>query len=200
MNPYEAPKAKLEEVLPAGTLWRDGNLVRMARDSALPERCVVCNEAAAQRVARTVYWSSAAWRSFSALAPFAMVLAGVALDQPILAALFWPMLLVLLVIHFIIRKKLKLELPVCERHRRHRNILRALSVAALLGTGLILVNLGADLWPLLVAAVALIIALALVQSYIGVQAVSLRRLDAQHAWLGGTGKAFRQALPELPGA
>ena len=172
----------------------------MDRDSALPERCVVCNEAAPQRVGRTVYWSSAAWRSFSALAPFAMVFAGVALEQPILAALFWPVLLVLLVIHFIIRKKLKLELPVCERHRRHRNILRAFSVAALVGTGLILMNLGADLWPLLVAAVALIIVLALVQSYIGVQAVSLRRLDAHYAWLGGTGRAFRQALPELPEA
>jgi hypothetical protein len=32
-----------------------------------------------------------------------------------------------------------------------------------------------------------------------VQAVSLNRLGDEDAWLGGTGKAFREALPELPG-
>jgi len=176
--------------------------VRMDRDSALPERCVVCNQPSAGRVARTLYWSSSAWRSFSALAPFAMVFAGVVLDQPIVVALFWPVLLVLLVVHFIIRKKLKLELAVCARHRRHRDILRGLSIAALVGIAALFMNLSPDngTIALLVLAVVAIIALALVQSYVGVQAVSLRRLDTRHAWLGGTGRTFREALPEFPDA
>ena len=101
--------------------------------------------------------------------------------------------------HYFVRKKLALDLAACERHRRLRNILRALSIAALAGVVVIFFNLTAELWTLLLAAAALLIVLAVVQGFVGVQAVSLKKLDTEYAWLGGTGKSFREALPELPG-
>lgn len=201
MNPYAAPKAQLEEVLPPGTLWREGGLVRMDREGGLPDRCVVCNEQSGERVARTLYWSPAAWRNSSALAPFAMLGAGIAFDLPLLAALFWPAVVILAIVHYIVRKKLKLDFGVCERHRRQRNVLRALSIAAMLGLVLVFLSWSPGMTTVfgLIATVGVILALAIVQSYVGVQAVSLKKLDSQHAWLGGTGKTFREALPEVPG-
>ena len=168
--------------------------------AALPDRCVACNQPAVKRVARTLYWSPTAWRYFSVIAPLVMLFGGPALGAPILVVLFWPAVIVLLVAHYFVRKKLSVQLAVCERHRRVRDVLHALSIASLVGIVLVFLNLTPDAWTLLVAAVALVIALAIVQSFVGVQAVSLKKLDPQHAWLGGTGETFRQALPERPGA
>ena len=200
MNPYAAPKAKLEEVLPAGRVWRDGNFVRMDLGAALPDRCVACNGEAAKRISRTLYWSPLAWRLFSVISPFALVWAGVALEMPLLAVLFWPAVIIMLIAHYFVRRKLAVEIAVCARHRRLRAVLQALSLATLGGIVLIFMNLSPEVWTLLVAAVAALIALAIVQSFVGVQAVSLKKLDGEHAWLGGTGRTFREALPELPGA
>ena len=43
------------------------------------------------------------------------------------------------------------------------------------------------------------VVLAFAQRMSRVQKISLSRLDPDHAWLAGTGKAFRAALPELRG-
>jgi hypothetical protein len=163
--------------------------------AAWPDRCVACNEPAAQRISRTLYWSPAAWRYFSVISPFALMLGGVMLEVPMMALAFWPAVIVLVIAHYFVRRKLALDLAVCARHRRLRNILGALSIASVAAIILILANLTPDLWALLVAALALVIALALLQSFVGVQAVSLKEIDSQHAWLGGTGEKFRNALP-----
>jgi hypothetical protein len=171
----------------------------MDRDGSLPDRCVVCNAQAGRRVSRTLYWSPAAWRYSSVLAPFALLFAGVLLGIPWLALAFWPSIIVLGIAHYVVRKKMKLDLGICERHRRQRNLLQALSIASLAGALIIMTFLPSEgSLEALVAAVAVIIVLAVLQSFLGVQAVSLRRLDGEHAWLGGTGRHFREALPELP--
>jgi hypothetical protein len=200
LNPYAAPKAKLEEALPAGAAWRDGKLVRMDREGALPDRCVLCNAPAGKRVARTLYWSPAAWRHFSWIVPFGLLIAGIGLRVPWMALAFWPLVIVLGIAHYFVRKKLKLELAICVRHERQGNILAALSIAAVIaavafgalqiagnGVGLVLV-------------LASVVALGVLQRYAGVHSISLKKLDADHAWLGGTGRTFREALPELPAA
>jgi hypothetical protein len=200
LNPYAAPKAKLEEVVPAGTLWRAGKLVRMDRDGALPDRCVVCNEqASGKRIERTLYWSPAAWRTFSALAPFVLFAGGMLFSLPVLMMLFWPAVIVLGIAHYIVRRKLKLDFAVCQRHRRQRNLLAGLSLAAMAGMVAVFLNWSPTTATVvgLLTAVTIIIVLAVVQNYVGVQAVKLKKLDSQHAWLGGTGKSFREALPEL---
>jgi hypothetical protein len=200
LNPYAAPKAKLEEAIAAGNVWREGNLVRIERSGALPERCIVCNRPAAKRITRNLYWSSRAWRSGAALTPFVILALGIATESIGLLVLFWPSVIVLFVANFFIRKKFQLALALCERHRRLRTVLQVLSVGAIGAVGIVFYTWDGSYSPTLAfAAVTALVVLAVVQSFIGVHAVSVKRLSDQHAWLGGTGRPFREALPELPG-
>jgi hypothetical protein len=174
----------------------------MERGGALPDRCVVCNGAAGKRVSRTLYWSPAAWRYFSTFMPFVLLLGGFGMGSATLALFFWPALILLVVAHYFVRKRLTLDVGICARHQRQRNILSALSIAALVAAVLMLINLSPDddSMLLLVTTLVSVVALAVAQSNVGVQAVSLKKFDSQHAWLGGVGRAFREALPELPRA
>ena len=200
MNPYAAPKAKLEEPAAAGNVWREGSLVRVERSAALPERCIVCNQPAAKRVTRKLYWSSRAWRSGAALTPFVILALGIATESMGVLVLFWPSVIVLFIANFFVRKKVQLALGVCERHRRLRAALQVLSVGAMAALGVVFFTWDSAYSPSLAfAAIATVVVLAVVQSFIGVQAVSVKRLSEEHAWLGGTGRPFRDALPELPG-
>ena len=166
--------------------------------AALPGRCVVCNQEAARRIPRTLYWSPAAWRYFSGVAPFVLLFGAIAGGVPILALLFWPGIIVIGIAHLFVRRKVKVDFAICDRHRRLRSLLQALSLAALAAMAVIFMNLSADAWSWLVVAVAALVVLAVVQAFVGVSAVSLKKLDREHAWLGGTGERFRAALPELP--
>ena len=201
MNPYAAPKAKLEEAVAEGAVWREGKLVRVDRAAALPARCVACNLPAETRVKRRLYTSPLAWRLGAFATPFLLMWLGVLLEATVLMALFWPAVIVLLVVHMFVRKKFIIEAPICPRHARMRNVLMLLSLAFVVAViALPFVWRGADaMLSVLWACVAALIILAIVQSVAGVQAVRLKRLSAEHAWLGGTGKPFREALPELPG-
>lgn len=200
MNPYAAPKAQLEEPVAAGNVWREGNLVRIERSGAMPERCIVCNQPSEKRVTRKLYWSSRAWRSGAALTPFVILALGVATDSLGVLVLFWPSVIVLFIANFFVRKKVQLALGVCERHRRLRTALQVLSVGAMAAVGVVFFTWDGTYSPTLAfAAIATVVVLAVVQSFIGVQAVSVKRLSEEHAWLGGTGRPFREALPELPG-
>ena len=173
----------------------------MERDGALPDRCVVCNEPAARRVARTLYCSPLAWRIGAFFTPFVLLWLGMSTGPAELIFAFWPAAVVLFVAHFFVRKKLRVELGVCQRHWRVRLVLQGVSLAAMAVVFLVLFNFHIDTSGLLLALAALaVIVLAIAQSHIGLQAVAARRLTAEHAWLAGTGRAFRETLPELPGA
>ena len=202
MNPYAAPRSRLEEIPAAGAAWREGKLVRFKRDGALPARCVVCNgEAGSARVRRTLYCSPLAWRLGAFAAPFVMLWLGVLAEIELFIYLFWPLVLALFVTNFFVRRSLKVELGICARHRKLRNMLIGGSLAC---TALVLFGIFTALstgsgWTVLLAGAATLFALALVERWIGVQAVTLRKLGDEDAWLGGTGKPFREALPELAG-
>lgn len=184
----------------AGNVWREGRLVRLERSAALPERCIVCNQPAAKRVTRKLYWSSRAWRSGAALTPFVILALGIASDSIGVLLLFWPSVIALVIANFFVRKKVQLALGVCERHGRLRTALQVLSVGAMAAVGVVISTWDGAYSPMLAfAAIAALVVLAVVQSLVGVQAVSVKRLSEEHAWLGGTGRPFREALPELPG-
>ena len=201
MNPYAAPRAKLEEAVAEGAVWREGSLVRLERAGSLPARCVSCNSPADTRIRCRLYTSPLAWRLGAFATPFVLMGLGILLEMPIVVALFWPAVIVLLVTHLFVRKKFVVEAPVCPRHARLRTVLLVLSIV--LVCAVIALPFGfhdasamvGALW----ACIAALITLAIVQSIAGVQAVRLKRLSAEHAWLGGTGRPFREALPELPG-
>jgi hypothetical protein len=202
LNPYAAPKSRLEEIPAAGAAWRDGKLVRFKHQGALPDRCVVCNaDARGARVGRKLYCSPLAWRLGAVAAPFVSLWLGVALDADLLIVSFWPLVVILLVANFFVRKSLEVELGICARHRKLRG---ALTVASLLSMGAVLFGIFASLstgtgWTALLGGAAGLFAFAIAERFIGVQAVSLRKLSDEDAWLGGTGKAFREALPGLTG-
>ena len=175
--------------------------MRVDRDAALPARCVVCNVPAETRVKRRLYTSPIAWRLGAFAAPFVLMWLGIALEAFVLMALFWPSVIVLLVVHLFVRRKFVIEAPICSRHARLRTVLLILSI--LLVCAVIALPFGWSGTQVMInglwACIAALIILAIVQSIAGVQAVRLKRLSAEHAWLGGTGKPFREALPELPG-
>jgi hypothetical protein len=182
-------------------VWRDGKLVRMDVGAALPDRCVVCNRPAARRVARSLYCSPPAWRFGAFVVPLAMVWVGAVTGERWLTMLFWPIVIVLVIVHFFVRVKFRVELGVCDRHWRIRFLLQALSIAAIAAVLLLVFNFRIDTSGVLLAmAAGAVIVLAIAQSYSGLQAVAAQRLTPEHAWLARTGKPFREALPELPGA
>jgi hypothetical protein len=176
--------------------------VRFKRDGALPDRCVVCNvDARGGRVTRRLYCSPLAWRLGAVAAPFVALWLGVALDAELLIFSFWPLVVILLVANFFVRKSLEVGLGICARHRKLRG---ALTAASLLSMAAVLLGIFASLstgsgWTVLLGGAAGLFAFAVAERFIGVQAVSLKKLSDEDAWLGGTGKAFREALPELAG-
>ena len=173
----------------------------MIRAGALPARCVTCNLPAEKRVKRRLYTSPLAWRLGAFATPFVLMTLGVYLQAPFLMMLFWPSVIVLIVAHLFVRRKFVVEAPICVRHARLRNVLIVLSLAFVVAVIALPFAWSVDSAriSLLWACVAGLLVLAVLQSVVGVQAVSLKRLDAEHAWLGGTGRPFREALPELPG-
>ena len=170
----------------------------MDRDGALPDRCVICNDPGSARVKRTLYWTPRAWRIGAwAILACAYLLSVVVMGS---GAILGVSLLLVVMAHFALRKSLKLEVGVCPRHRRWRNILRGASIVCILlvvgGFPMIGMDPTMALMMLGLAGAALLV-LSIVQAYVGVQSVRLHELSETHAWLSGTGEPFRAALPEL---
>lgn len=175
----------------------------MDRAGALPDRCIVCNaDAGGHRLSRKLYWSPVAWRLGAVATPFVVAGLGAATEAVMLVVLFWPLVLVLIVAHTFVRKAFEVEIGMCESHRRWRTALRALSIACIAG-----VLASTAFWhdqaelasALLLGSVGTMLLVGVIQAVVRVQALSLRKLTGEHAWLAGTGKDFRAALPELPG-
>lgn len=177
--------------------------MRLDRSGALPDRCIVCNaDAGGRRLSRKLYWSPVAWRVFALATPFTLAGLGIATETPILIVLFWPLVLVLLFVHTFVRKKVEIELGICLRHRRLQAALGGVSIACLVAVFAAAPLMGENHelgLALLWSSIAGLICLSVAQSYLGVQAISVNKLTDEHAWLARTGKAFRGALPELPG-
>jgi len=202
LNPYAAPRARLEHDALAGALWRAGKLVRMGRESALPDRCVVCSAPAnGYRVKRRLYWAPAAWTRTAPFVPVAVFLAGTFLRNPMLMMLVWPTAIVLYVTHLFVRKSFRLAVGLCARHRAIRHALLALSVGCIVVMALALFASGD--YPhyarLLMGGSAGLFALLVAQRFTGVQRLALREWHPDYGWIAGTGSRFREALPEPPG-
>jgi hypothetical protein len=171
----------------------------MDRQGGLPDRCVICNAPAqSRRVKRTLYWTPRAWRIGSAAVVVGFAVLGGAL-MPYVMLGFWPLLLVLIVVNFFIRKSLKLELGICPRHQRLRTFLISLSWICIAGVfaGVFTMTAGMPGTIIMLCSIAALVVLATLQSFIGVQKIRLTELSVDHAWLSGTGAPFRSALPEL---
>jgi hypothetical protein len=197
VNPYAPPSAQVEHRGAIGAVFRKGKLIAMHAEGQLPPRCVTCNAAApGQRIARTLYWSSPFWR-WSMLA-LIVVLLGLGSAGVVIAAIaLWPVIVIAGVVNLIVRKKFPLDFAICARHRRIHAALTwaaALGIAAVIGGAFVLPS--ADQGGALIALLLVMFALGIARSYTGALAVRIARLEQDRLWLKGTGKAFRDSLPE----
>jgi hypothetical protein len=103
----------------------------MERSVELPERCVVCNEPASERVSRKLRWSPTWWRIVGGVAPFVLLAAGAFGGQIWLLMLFWPLVIVLVIAHLIVRQAFRVALGACARHKRLRQLVIASSLGAM---------------------------------------------------------------------
>ena len=161
---------------------------------------MVCNrEAQGFRLKRKLYYSPMPWRVGAPLAPFLVLLAGVWLEVPYLTLGFWPLIVALLIANWFVRKSLKIDFAVCKRHRDLRATLLTLSWVCVLGVVMGVFSLAEGRFALfvLLGSLAGLLVLGALQTYVGVQAIRLKDLSAEHVWLSGTGERFRGTLPEL---
>jgi heme exporter protein D len=171
----------------------------MSRGAALPDRCVACNAPAnGYRQRRTLYCSPLAWRIAAFVAPFACFALGAYTNEGWLMAGILLLPVPLAIVHALIRKSLKVEIGVCKRHRRLRNLMVAISIPCIASVGFAVVymieNEGGGL--LLLAAIAALFVVMFAASSVGAQRTKLHAVSREHAWLAGLGDAFRGTLPE----
>ncbi|MDH4188913.1 MAG: hypothetical protein OEW21_01735 [Betaproteobacteria bacterium] len=201
MNPYAPPAAEVEHRGRIGDVFRKAKLVAMHTEGQLPPRCIVCNAAAPDyRIAHTLHWSPPAWRW--GMAALVATLLGLAFAGIQVAALaFWPTMLIAMIANLIVRRKFTLDVAMCDRHRRRHVALTwtaALSIPAVAIA--IVFLLRTDRSAMMLGLLPAMLALGYVRSRSGALAVRAAGLEGDRLWLKGTGKAFRDSLPEATDA
>lgn len=180
-NPYAPSRASLAgaAVAPSdgGGTWREGPVLVLAPDAALPPRCVRCNEPAEEPTrSRKVYWHS-----------------------PWIYLLIVVNLLIYIVVALIARKRAVVAPGLCGVHKKRRRIGIGIAWALLLG-GIAVVFVGAVRGGPdgAVAGVLLILVAAIVSTRV-TPILRARRIDAQYVRLKGCGAAFLDSLPPFAG-
>lgn len=169
-NPYAPPRAELESQ-PARGYWREGKTLVVRTDSALPERCVKCNAPAAQPMkARWVYWHHPGW--------YLLVLINV---------------LLYVLVALIIRKRTKVALGLCPKHRLRRRIFLFIGWGGFL-FGLAFLVAGLSESQAGPAVGILIILVAVVAGIAGSRVAYPSRITKEEARLNGCGGAFLDSL------
>ena len=177
-NPYAPSKATLKASAPTGgvtaNVWSDGKWLVMDVDAKLPARCVRCNApAGALMKQQTLYWHHPAIY---------------------LLLLFW--VVIYFVVALIVRKSLKLEVGLCDEHRRARRNSLTIGFVGLLGSvpaAILLSKLGL---PGPGALVGIFEVLGfLIYVLVKARILRVKKIDEDEARLGGCGKAFLASLP-----
>ena len=114
LNPYAPPAADVDSVRSesAHGFWREGDVLVMASGQSvvLPDRCIHCNQPAGGfKLKRTVYW-----------------------HNPALYLLIVISALIYVIVALIVRKSVRLEVGLCQRHRSRRRLGLALLFVGLL--------------------------------------------------------------------
>jgi hypothetical protein len=157
-------------------VWRSRASLVTLSGTALPVRCAKCGGPVTGRhIPRTLYW-----------------------HQPWVYVLIIVSLPVYIIVSLIVRKKAKLAIPVCEEHRRKRNVAILVSwllvVLALAGfTAAIAQDSG--LWAMV--GLGLVVASIVLGLWKGTL-VSAKKIDGDYVWVNGFSKEYLESLPEFP--
>ena len=170
---------KLKEGVRGGrpNVWRQGPTLVMHRDAELPDRCVKCNTPAnGVKLRRNLYW-----------------------HHPGLYLLILLNLLIYLIVALIVRKRAKISLGLCEKHRSNRVwAISSAWILVLLGVGLLvggIVNVNG--W-LILTGVILLLGGAIYGAVRG-RIVTPRRIDKERVWLNGVCAEYLDSLPDWNG-
>lgn len=154
--------------------WQHGRLLVLSEHATLPDRCIVCNQAAeGQTLDKTLYWHTPFLLALLALNPFIYAL-----------------------LAFFFKRSRPVAVPICSRHLRRRTamgwlgitLLSAFPISALLGISLtepLLLPLG------LLASLGGLLVLLL-----GRNEVWAYRLTESHAFIWGSNGEWLKTLPE----
>lgn len=196
-NPYAPPVSEVDAGPADGTgIQRDGKLVRMGIGARFPDRCLRCNQPAANyRAERSLYWRPPWWRWTVPLSlVFLFVVSGV---HPLVTGLFLLAVVGFTVADIFVRRKVVVEYGLCERHRRVRSRVMSafvVSWAVLLGFAAALASGSATIPPWVFLPVMLtMFVLAIVAS--ALYRIRLVRVGGDHMWLRGAGRPFYESLP-----
>jgi len=191
INPYAAPQHDVvvhpPAVDPGGGVWRDGKLLVMHKQAVLPDRCVKCNQpAGGRRLKRSLSWHHPGY--------FLAVLAGV-----------W----VYIIVALVVRHTAKIEIGMCEVHRRKRWqaiatswLLVLVGILAIFGGGSLIdspANVLAWLGPwFLFGGIALFVA-GLIYAVTVVPPVAPQKIDKEYVWLKKVDPAYVAEFPPIAG-
>ncbi len=176
-NPYAPPSADLSRGPTRegeDTLWRDGRILVMRRDSVLPDRCIKCNEPAlGYKLRRVLYWHRPAW--------------------------YWLLLvsvLIYAIVAMIVRKRATVEVGLCPVHRQRRYLAVALGVLALFGGlgGCIAYAQESD--AVIYLGIILAVAGVAIAGF-GHQVVRAAEIDDNYVRLKGAGADYLSPLPDV---
>ncbi len=170
-NPYAPPQSSMRA---AGTeCYRDGKVLVVPRNEGLPERCVKCNAPATMDKPRTFTWHSSGW--------YLLILIG---------------LILYVIIAVIVRKKVKLELGLCDLHRQRRRTLNLTALGLLVfGCVGLFGGIHYEYEPLGWSA-ALALLVSVIVALVAGNTMSPVRIDDSEARFRGCGAAFLDSLPE----
>jgi hypothetical protein len=161
-----------------GSLWRDGDVLVMAKAADLPQRCAKCNQPAAPPpIKRTLYWHA-----------------------PWVYALILINLIVYAIVAMAVRKKAPVAVYLCDEHRKQRwTYIGASWLMILLALALFVVAL--NMTNGLVAGLSALF-LFLAGAILGVWKGTLlraKKIDDRFVWAKGFGREFLSTLPEWLG-
>jgi hypothetical protein len=175
LNPYAAPRADADVPATFGTgeeLRKEGQLILIpAEGASFPPRCVICNQAAQQRLRRKLFWHPPGY--------YALLCVGA---------------LIYVIAAMIVRKSATFEVGVCGAHASRR---RAGILLGWIGVPLLLVGsvAFADTASGLVSIILGIAAFgALVAGLLMVRVVSAARIADGYAWIR-VGRPFLDSIP-----
>jgi hypothetical protein len=185
-NPYAPSRASLAQPAQPGldgsdgvTAWRYRQVLVMVPDTALPSRCVKCNQPADEPTKlRKVYW-----------------------HHPGVYALILVNIVIYAIVGAIVRKRALVAAGLCAAHKKRRRVAVAVAwIGFITGMGLLTWGVGDTTGYNGVFAVAGLIVL-LVSILVGInraRIVYAQKIETSHVWLKGCGAEFLDSLPPLP--
>lgn len=176
-NPYSTPKTELIDSNVTGEASRYKKNIIINTESALPERCIKCNQPTEEFVNIKLFYMNPWW--------YLLILVN---------------LLVLIIVSVFAGKRYRLKVPLCQLHnKKYKN--RKLLVWGILLTSVITILIGLFLFSQqsetlgLVLTVGITLLLVAIITGFSIRLLHIRKRKGTTLWISGSKPAFLDSLP-----